>query len=134
MTANAFRTLALSMPAATEGSHMDNANFRVSVTPGSSNNKSRGKIFATLPFATLSFADDDSLAMVKLAPDDQQAFMTKTPTAFYPASGGCGRQGCTMVTLKLVSKPPMKRAITAAWRCAAPKSLLDKHAPRRPRS
>ena len=44
MPAHAFRALALRMPAVTEGSHVENADLRVGITP-----TSRGKIFATLP-------------------------------------------------------------------------------------
>ena len=44
MPAHAFRALTLRMPAVTGGSHVENADFRVGITP-----TSRGKIFATLP-------------------------------------------------------------------------------------
>ena len=53
MTADEFRSLALSLPEASEGAHMGHADFRV-----------RGKIFATL-------TPDEDRGMVKLTPEQQ---------------------------------------------------------------
>ena len=76
MTAEAFRRLALSLPEATEGSHMGHPDFRVG-----------GKIFATLA------APDPSFAMVKLTPDQQEALVSAEPAVFVPVKGGWGLKG-----------------------------------------
>ena len=70
MTADAFRRLALSLPEAIESSHMGHPDFRVG-----------GKIFATLA------APDPSYAMVKLLPDQQEAFVSAEPEVFVPVKG-----------------------------------------------
>ena len=56
MTPDAFRTLALSLPEATESAHQNHPDFRV-----------RGKVFATLGYP------DDKWGMVKLTPAAQQS-------------------------------------------------------------
>lgn len=61
MTLDGFRRLALSLPDVTEGAHMGHPDFRV-----------RGKVFATL-------WPKDLLGMVKLTPEQQQAFVESEP-------------------------------------------------------
>ena len=58
ITRDGFRRLALSLPEATESAHMGHPDFRV-----------RGKIFATLG------SPDDGWGMVKLTPEQQDAFV-----------------------------------------------------------
>src|SRR5206468_9304921 len=58
MTPEGFRRLALRMPEASESAHMGHPDFRV-----------RGKIFATLSYP------DESWGMVKLTPEQQEAFV-----------------------------------------------------------
>ena len=69
MTTKKFRSLALSLPETTEGSHMGHPDFRV-----------HGKIFATL-------GPDESWGMVKLTPTEQTKFLRADPIVFRPASG-----------------------------------------------
>jgi hypothetical protein len=64
MTVDEYRTLALSLPDATEGAHMGHPDFRV-----------QGKIFATLAY------QDKGLGMVKLRPDQQAVLVQATAPA-----------------------------------------------------
>ncbi len=106
MTANDFRCLALSFPETSEKSHMDHPDFRVA-----------GKLFATLGYP------DKSWAMVKLTPIEQEMFVKAQPGIFNPCAGAWGRRGSTNVRLKGVRTPMLRRALEAAWRLAAPKTL-----------
>lgn len=107
MTANEFRKIALSLPEASESSHMGHPDFRVGE-----------KIFATLGHAA-------GCAMVKLTPDLQEAFVKAAPDAFEPVSGGWGRQGATTVKLKSCTKAIARDGLVAAWRLRAPKRLVS---------
>jgi len=106
MTPKEFRRLALSFPETEERAHMHHPDFRVA-----------GKIFATLGYP------DHDWAMVKLTPLEQEMFVKAQPKVFNPCSGAWGRRGCTNVSLKGVRKPTLRRALEAAWRLAAPKSV-----------
>ncbi|TWT45463.1 hypothetical protein RAS1_18880 [Phycisphaerae bacterium RAS1] len=106
MTIEDFRRLALALPAVTEGEHMAHPDFRVGK-----------KIFATLQ-------PEKKLGMVKLAVVEQREFVAAAPTVFSPVPGGWGRRGATYVRLKSARKAVVLRALRAAWRNAAPKSLL----------
>ncbi len=108
VTVAGFRRACLSMPEATEGSHMGHPDFRV-----------KGRIFATL------FGQERGLAMVKLKRPQQQEFVNSRPGAFAPIMGGWGRQGATEVRLADVDEATLRRAIITAWRNTAPKQLLD---------
>ena len=109
MTTEGFRRLALRFPEANERSHMDHPDFRV-----------RGKVFATLGYP------DGEWGMVKLPPEEQQNFVQAEPAVFVPVRGAWGRQGCTNVRLNGARQSSVRRAIAAAWRKAAPKSLMAK--------
>ncbi len=106
MTANDFRKLALALPETEERHHMDHPDFRVA-----------GKIFATLGYP------NKTSAMVKLSPEDQHNFSKDHPEAFVPVKGAWGRRGATSVYLKAAKKDMLAKAIAAAWRNTAPKSL-----------
>ncbi len=109
MTASDFRRMALSMPQATEGAHMDHPDFRV-----------KGRIFATL------FTRDDlTWGMVKLTLDQQRQFVDADPDIFQPVKGGWGRQGCTQVCLRAADKAAVRSAMLTAWLNTAPKSLVE---------
>jgi predicted DNA-binding protein (MmcQ/YjbR family) len=97
MTADEFRQMALSFPGAEEGSHMNHPDFRV-----------KGKIFATL-------GPDLTWGMVKLTPEDQQAYLLSEPSAFKPASGAWGQGGATLITLAEADETSVHEAIEAAW-------------------
>jgi hypothetical protein len=109
MTPAAFRKLALSLPETEERQHMNHPDFRVA-----------GKIFATLGYP------DRTRGMVKLSPEDQHNFSKDHPEVFIPVKGAWGRRGATSVHLKVATKEVMNKAIQAAWRNTAPKSLLQK--------
>ena len=113
MTVDGFRKLALELPATVEGSHMGHADFRVG-----------GKVFAALPPRGHWEMAEGPVGMVKLSRADQVAVLAASPTAFAPAPGAWGRQGCTFVLLSEVRHAVLKRAMAAAWRNRAPASLV----------
>lgn len=97
-----FRRIALGMKDAIESAHMGHPDFRVN-----------GRIFATLHH-------DRKWGMVKLTPDQQEAFMQENPDAFKPESGAWGRQGCTAVRLDSIDEDLLGEAMTLAWRNRTP--------------
>jgi hypothetical protein len=105
MTANEFRSLALSFPETAEAEHMNHPDFRVC-----------GKIFATL-------WPNDDWGMVKLAPEQQSVFVQSEPAVFQPVKGAWGRRGCTRVCLSAATVASVRQALTLAWRNTAPKRL-----------
>ena len=106
MTANEFRKIALSLPEAVESAHMGHPDFRV-----------RGKIFATL-------YPGDTAGMVKLTPEQQEAFVHAEPEVFTPVKGSWGRRGCTTVNFRAAKKSTLRNALATAWRNTAPKRLV----------
>jgi len=106
MTADDFRSLALSLPEAVEASHMKHPDFRVG-----------GKIFATL-------GPDEKWGMVKLTPEDQALFIRTEPAVYRPVNGAWGRSGCTYVQLDAADEGSVRQALQAAWRNIAPKRML----------
>lgn len=115
MTPDGFRRLALSMPESTEVGHMGHPDFRAG-----------GKIFATLGYP------DEGWGMVKLTPDQQEAFVSAEPDVFVPVKGGWGRGGATTVCLRTVKTQSLRVALAAAWRGVAPRRLLEEEAGPRP--
>jgi hypothetical protein len=107
MTAAEFRRIALKMPEAEESAHMSHPDFRVG-----------GKIFATLGYP------DEEHGMVVLPPEEQAHFVQAYPKIFAPAKGAWGKSGSTTVSLRMVDKTTLKRAMEIAWRKRAPKDLL----------
>ena len=97
MTANEFRKLALEIPAAVEGSHMNHPDFRVA-----------GTIFTSLG------APDKSWGMVKLTPEQQRTFIEKAPETFKPCSGAWGWQGATNIYLPAANASMVRAALDAA--------------------
>jgi hypothetical protein len=106
MTAAEFRRLALSLPEAIEGAHMNHPDFRVG-----------GKIFATL-------SPSEEYGVVMLSPAEQKEFVEMAPASFFPVKGGWGRSGSTRVDLEAVDAATLRKAMAAAWRKRAPKRLL----------
>ena len=106
MTADGFRRLALSFTEAVESAHMGHPDFRVG-----------GKIFATLGYP------DGGWGMVKLTPEQQEAFVSAEPAVFTPVKGGWGRQGATNVRLRLAKVRSLRVALAAAWGNVAPRRL-----------
>jgi hypothetical protein len=97
MTPNKFRSLALAIPEAIEGSHMDHADFRI-----------QGKVFATLGYP------DGSFGMVKLSPQEQRSFIKKAPATFAPCAGAWGKNGATSVSLAKAKADEVRDALEAA--------------------
>ncbi len=105
MTAEEFRALALSFPEAVEGSHFDNADFRVG-----------NKIFATL-------RESDGRAVLKLSPDEQHLLVETGRGVFVPIKGSWGFKGWTQVLLGQADAETVRHAMSFAWRTVAPKRL-----------
>jgi hypothetical protein len=99
--------MALSRPETQEKAHMGHPDFRV-----------KGKIFATL-------GPDADWGMVKLTPQQQQAFVRDEPKVFQPFNGAWGARGCTKVRLAAAMEARVRRALIAAWRNTAPKGLAQ---------
>ncbi len=97
MTAEEFRKIALELPDAVEGGHMDHPDFRV-----------RGKIFATLGYP------NDEWGMVKLAPDEQRALCAAKPKIFVPVKGAWGAGGATNVRLDVANAKAVREALGLA--------------------
>ena len=106
MTAHEFRSIALSLPQASEAAHMGHPDFRVA-----------GRIFATLGYPRAGWG------MVRLTPEQQELFTRAQPAAFTPLKGAWGRTGNTNVRLRAASKGAVREALTIAWRNRAPKRL-----------
>ena len=109
MTADSFRRLALTMPEALEVGHMRHPDFRVG-----------GKIFATMGYP------DAGWAMVKLTPEQQEAFVAVDPAVFTPVKGAWGRGGATNVLLRKARVASVRAAVMAAWRNVAPTKLAKR--------
>jgi YjbR len=95
LTPEKYRRLALSLPEAFEGFHMNHPDFRVN-----------GKIFATL------YKDN---GVVILTPDQQDTFVKSYPAVFSPVTGGWGRRGATRVYLREADERSVKSALSMAW-------------------
>src|SRR5690348_16746456 len=106
MTADEFRELALSLPEATEASHMNHPDFRVA-----------DKVFATLDYP------DKEHAVVILPLDQQAKFAAASPKAFVPVKGFWGKRGATQIHLKSATRANLRAALGMAWRRVAPKRL-----------
>jgi hypothetical protein len=107
VTPDGFRRLALGFPEAVESAHMGHPDFRVG-----------GKIFATLGYP------DAGWGMVKLTPDQQEAFVSAEPKVFSPVQGAWGRGGATRVSLRAARARSLRVALAAAWRNIAPRRLV----------
>jgi len=104
MTQQKFRHIALSLPEATENSHMNHPDFRVG-----------GKIFASLGYP------NDKFGMIKLGFEEQESLSKNYPDVFAPVKGNWGRQGATQVHLENVDEQTLRRAMTSAHRNVASK-------------
>jgi hypothetical protein len=93
-----FRRLALSLAGVVEAAHMGHPDFRAN-----------GRIFATLG------APDAEWGMVKLTPEQQDAFVDSAPNVFQPVKGGWGRGGATNVRLSAASEKTLRPALQTAW-------------------
>ncbi|PYP45670.1 MAG: hypothetical protein DMD50_10650 [Gemmatimonadetes bacterium] len=108
MTALEFRRIALTLPQASEATHMGHPDFRVA-----------GHIFATLGYPRSGWG------MVKLTREQQELFVRAQPGAFAPVKGGWGRGGATNVRLRAAKQGAVREALITAWRNRAPKRLAE---------
>lgn len=99
MTANDFRTLALSLPDVVESAHMDHPDFRVG-----------GRIVATLGYPNRDWG------CVMLTPDEQLLVCQSEPDTFVPVTGAWGRRGATQVNLRAARTRSVRTALEAAWK------------------
>jgi hypothetical protein len=97
LTHNDFRRIALALSNAVEGAHMGHPDFRV-----------QNRIFATIH-------TDPSHGMVKLTPEQQQAFVREFPKVFAPESGAWGRGGSTRVIFSEADQELVGEVMTLAW-------------------
>jgi len=97
LTHNDFRRIALALSNAVEGAHMGHPDFRV-----------QNRIFATIH-------TDPSHGMVKLTPEQQQAFVRELPKVFAPESGAWGRGGSTRVIFSEADQELVGEVMTLAW-------------------
>jgi YjbR len=97
VTHNDFRRIALALSDAVEGAHMGHPDFRV-----------QNRIFATIH-------TDPSHGMVKLTPEQQQAFVRDFPKVFAPESGAWGRGGSTRVIFSEAEEELVGEVMTLAW-------------------
>jgi hypothetical protein len=108
MTAEQFRSMALSLPEAVESAHMHHPDFRV-----------KGRIFATLAYP------NNKSAVVKLTPEQQKHFVRNAASVFQPVTGAWGRRGYTQVNLAGAKIDNVRKALVLAWRNTAPKRLVN---------
>ncbi len=106
------RQLALSFPETDEHPHFERKAFRV-----------KKKIFATL-------SEKDMTVSLKLTLSDQSVFCAFDPTIIYPAIGGWGRMGFTLVNLKKIKKSMFRDALTTAYCTVAPPKLAAPFLPK----
>jgi hypothetical protein len=109
MTTDEFRKMALEIPTSVELSHMNHPDFRIT-----------GKIFASLG------VPDESWGMVKFTPEEQRAFIKKTPKVFKPCSGAWGRQGYTNVYLVSAKASMVRAGLDAAAKNVGSRSKKNK--------
>ena len=105
MTVADYRRMALTLPEAIEGAHMNHPDFRV-----------RGKVFATLWPA-------QNRGVLMLTPEQQADVSAAHPRVFEPVAGGWGRRGATSLHLEHAAESVVLDAMLLAWRKNAPTSL-----------
>jgi hypothetical protein len=113
-SATQFRRLALELPSTIEGSHMEHADFRVTI----------GK--STRIFATLA-AQEQGFGMVNLTPEQQQHFAKELPHLFQPVPGDWGVNGSTLIRLD-ADKATMRGALRTAHENVIRKLAVKKKA------
>jgi hypothetical protein len=112
MTADDFRSMALRLEGAEEGSHMGAADFRVG-----------GRIFATLA------SQDQGYGNLMLSPAQQAEFVREQPDIFVPVAGGWGRMGATHIRLAAANKDVLAGALHTAWKLRVEKNGKAKRKP-----
>ena len=108
-----YRRLALALPGAIEGAHMDQPDFRVA-----------GKIFATLS------KTGAATGVVKLTREHQEMLCDAEGVVFSPVKGAWGARGWTAVDIAAADEATLAAALRTAWRTVAPKRLAATLDPR----
>jgi hypothetical protein len=106
-----FRRLALALPQAVEGSHMDHPDFRLN-----------NQIFATLS------GEKKGYGVLKLTLEQQAAFVIDQPHIFSPVQGGWGRMGMTYIQLDQADESIMAGALRTAYQNLDAKQTQKKSA------
>jgi hypothetical protein len=104
-----FRRLALQLPGAAESAHMGHPDFRLN-----------DRIFATLS------AQEKGYGVLKLTPEQQQAFITEQPHSFSPVQGGWGRMGMTFIHLDHADEALIAGALSTAYHNLQKKQSVKK--------
>jgi hypothetical protein len=107
--AELFRSIARSLPGATESAHMGHPDFRV-----------HGRIFATLS------GESRGCGVLKLTPEQQPSFVAERPEVFHPVQGGWGHMGMTYLELDRADEATMRGALATAHRNIELKRALTK--------
>ena len=105
---SAYRRLALAMPGAVEGAHMDAVDFRINE-----------KIFATLAYG------QKGLGTLKLSVEQQAMFLEEAPEYFSAAPGGWGRMGMTLVRVD-APESVLAGALSTAYHYVLAKQAVKK--------
>jgi hypothetical protein len=105
LTAGDFRSIALSLEGAEEGSHMGAADFRVG-----------GRIFATLASVEQGYGN------LMLTPEHQAVFIAERADLFLPVFGGWGRSGATHIRLAAADEDTLSGALHTAWKLRVEKN------------
>jgi hypothetical protein len=100
VTEDDFRELLLGFEGVEERAPMGHPDFRL-----------HGHIFASL-------MADGARANVRLAPEEQAAFMAESPRTFTAAAGAWGRQGWTTIQLAGAKESVVRGACVLAWQAA----------------
>lgn len=110
MTPDDFRRLVLAHRGVVEGAHHGHADFRVN-----------GKVIASLrtQAGAQTGAPKETLAMVRVTPDEQKTLISDAPGVFSPEAGAWGRQGYTRIDLAAADDETVGPAVTMAVRRAA---------------
>lgn len=101
----AFKKYALAFPETEETPHFENKAYKV-----------KKKIFVTHNVK-------ESRCCVRLTPEEQSLFCLMDKELIYPVPNKWGKQGWTLVNLKLVSKEMLTEVLTAAYCTVAPPKL-----------
>ncbi len=109
ITINQARTIALSFDEAQEQPHFEKPSFRV--------NK---KIFLTLD-------EKNQRGCVKLSEIDQDVFHKMNPGIIYPVANKWGKQGWTLIDLKVIEKDIFSDLLIASYCNVGPARLTIKY-------
>ena len=112
MTDEEFNALAMSLPEVTYADHFGRGAYKVA-----------GKKLFGGPSSTR-----DGKGILKLTPEQQEMMCAAEPTIFASPGGTWGSQGWTEFTVATADEATARSALWAAWKNAASKTLLKKHA------